>query len=146
MMLYLAMIVLVLALFFLGLQLVWAWRFAACYPAKEPADADSEDWPRAAVVLSVRGADPSLVECLRRLMQQDYPDYEVHLVIDSEDDPAWEMLRPLLADNRAEHVFVRLLRTKHETCSLKVSALAQAIGTLDESIGVVALIDADVIP
>jgi Glycosyl transferase family 21 len=146
MMLYVTMIVLALALFFLGLQLIWAWRFAACYPAKEPADTEGDDWPRAAVVLSVRGADPSLVECLRMLMQQDYVDYEIHLVIDSEHDPAWEMLRPLLAEDGAERVFVRLLRTKHETCSLKVSALAQAIGTLDESIGVVALIDADVIP
>jgi GT2 family glycosyltransferase len=146
MMLYPAMIVLGLALFFLGLQLVWAWRLASYYPAKELVDADDRDWPRVAVVLAVRGADPSLVECLRRLLEQDYADYEVHLVVDSEHDPAWELLRPLLAEQGAERVHVRLLRTKHETCSLKVSALAQAIGGLDDSVGVVALIDADVVP
>jgi len=146
MMFYPAMIALGLALLFLGLQIVWAWRLAACYPPKEKSDPPDVDWPRAAVVLAVRGADPSLAECLRRLLDQDYPDYEVHLIIDSELDPAWELLRPLLADEAAARVHVRLLATKHDTCSLKVSALAQAIGGLDASVGVVALIDADVIP
>ena len=145
MMLYLAVIALLLALIFLGTQVVWAWRLALCYPpAESPAPAD--ELPRAAVVLSVRGADPSLVDCLRGLLRQDYPDYEVHIIIDSEHDPAWELLRPLLDEAGTTPVRLHLLETKYETCSLKLSALAQAIGELDTSVRVVALIDADVIP
>ncbi len=143
---YLAIIALSLALLFLGLQVFWACRFAACYPPPPSSDPTDAEWPRVAVVLSVRGADPSLVACLRQLLRQNYSDYEIHLVIDSEDDPAWELLRPLLAAGGAVPIHVRLLDTKFETCSLKVSALAQAIGGLEGSVRVVALVDADVIP
>src|SRR5579862_9174839 len=146
MMLYLAIISLVFALIFLGLQLFWAWRLAACYPQKETVAAPSDWLPRVAVVLSVRGADPSLLDCLRRLLQQDYPDYEVFIVIDSENDPAWEILQPILAEPCGARVHLRVLGTKYETCSLKVSGTAQALGELDASYGVVVLIDADVIP
>jgi Glycosyl transferase family 21 len=146
MMLYPAMIALGLALFFLGLQIVWAWRLAACYPPKETPDPPDAAWPRVAVVLSLRGADPSLVACLGRLLRQDYPDYEVFIVIDCEHDPAWELLRPLLTEEDSGRVHVRVLETRYETCSLKVSALSQAIGELDAAVRVVALIDADVIP
>jgi cellulose synthase/poly-beta-1,6-N-acetylglucosamine synthase-like glycosyltransferase len=146
MMLYPAMIALGLAVVFLGMQVVWAWRLAVCYPPKQALANPGAQLPRVAVVLSVRGADPSLVECLRCLLRQDYPHYEVHIIVDSDSDPAWDLLRPLLDDEAPVDVQVRVLETKHETCSLKVSALAQAIQQLGPSVEVVALIDADVIP
>ncbi len=146
MMLYPALIALGMALIFLGVQVLWAWRLAACYPPPNTPAPPDEDLPRAAVVLSVRGADPSLVDCLHGLLQQDYPDYKVHIVIDSEHDPAWELLRPLLDDEAAARVHVRVLETKYATCSLKVSGTVQAIGDLDAEVRVVVLIDADVIP
>src|SRR5439155_52717 len=61
----------------LFVQLLWAWRFVALYrrrPAKPIAD---EQLPRAAVILSLRGADPSLAGCLRGLLAQNYPHYDV---------------------------------------------------------------------
>src|SRR5258708_34808161 len=56
------------------------------------------------------------------------------------------MLRLLPDEAGAARVTARVLETKYETCSLKVSALSQAIGELDAAVRVVALIDADVIP
>jgi cellulose synthase/poly-beta-1,6-N-acetylglucosamine synthase-like glycosyltransferase len=104
MMLYLAIIAVALALVFLGPQIVWAWRLAACYPPTETSGASDRELPRAAVVLSVRGADPSLVDCLQRLLCQDYADYELHVVIDSEHDPAWELVQPHLEEESAARV------------------------------------------
>jgi glycosyltransferase involved in cell wall biosynthesis len=142
----LTLIAIGLALVFLGLQVVWAWRLAACYPPKKTLEASKEKLPRAAVILSIRGADPSLVDCIRCLLRQDYPDYEVHIVIDNVHDAAWDLLRPLLDEETKVRVHLGVLETKHATCSLKVSAIAQAIGELNASVQVVALIDADVIP
>lgn len=48
--------------------------------------------PRVAVLLCLRGADPSLAGGLRRLMHQRYPDYEIFIAIDSDTDPAWEIV------------------------------------------------------
>ena len=45
-----------------------------------------DDMPRVLVVLALRGSDPSLVDCLRSLFQQDYPHYQVRLVVDHRSD------------------------------------------------------------
>ena len=50
--------------------------------------ATDEELPKAAVLLCLRGADPSLPTCLRRLLRQDYPDYELFVAVDSKSDPA----------------------------------------------------------
>ncbi len=57
------------------------------YWFRRPALADSE-CPRAAVVLCVRGLDPFLPACLKGLFHQDYPDYDVWIVVDSIHDAA----------------------------------------------------------
>ena len=51
-----------------------------------PAD---NDCPKAAVVLCLRGTDPFLEDCLRAVLNQDYPQYEIRIVVDSRQDPAW---------------------------------------------------------
>ena len=40
------------------------------------------------MILSLRGADPSLEACVKGLLAQDYPAYRAHIVIDSAEDPA----------------------------------------------------------
>jgi cellulose synthase/poly-beta-1,6-N-acetylglucosamine synthase-like glycosyltransferase len=82
------------------------------------------------------------------LFQQDYPNYSVHVVIDSPEDPASELVRAALAEDRQLDVDVRVSTLKRPcpTCTLKVSAQMQAIGELEDSVQVIALIDADVAP
>ena len=41
-----------------------------------------EELPKAAILLCLRGADPTLRTCLRRLLRQDYPDYELFVCVD----------------------------------------------------------------
>ncbi len=129
-----------------GLQLHWIRRFARLYPVHSRPTPASEALPRVGVLLPVRGADPSLRDCLLGLLTQDYPHYDIYIVVDSLDDPAWEIVRKVLQEHPSAQVHVDLLRSHRDTCSLKVSALLQAIGELDPGCQAVAMIDADVIP
>ena len=106
---------------------------------------NDEEWPRVVVILPTRGADPGLADCLESLLDQDYPSYDIKIVVDSEVDPAWEIIHKVLARRPLANVKIALLEQRRQTCSLKVSALLQALGDLDESCQVVVLIDADVV-
>jgi hypothetical protein len=130
----------------LALQLFWAWRFALRYPPR-PEPTSAERLPRATVLMSIRGPEPTMADCLNGLLHQDYPHYDVGIIVDSSDDPAWEIVSPLLRARTVQPtVKVSVLRDRQETCSLKVSALVQAIRELNASTEVVVLIDADVRP
>jgi len=126
-------------------QLLWGWRFARQYAKARSAPAQGA-WPRVAVLLPVRGADPSLADCLRGLIAQNYPDYRVFVILDSREDPAWNLVTSIAESSGTGLVQVRILETRRATCSLKLSALLQMVEELDDSYGVAALIDADVIP
>lgn len=127
----------------------WAWRFVIYYWRRVGhRPPQSAIRPLAAVILPVRGADPALPRCVRCLLRQNYPRYQVHIVVDHEDDPAWNVVHSVLAeqgDLRAD-VRVSVLRKPLDTCSLKVSAQLQAISELSDDVEVVAFIDADSIP
>lgn len=101
--------------------------------------------PKAAIILALRGADPFLADCIRALIHQNYPQYNLHIVVDSQEDPAWDIVHKTIQQTGATHCQVSPLIVRHNTCSLKCSALVQAISALDDSYEVVAFIDADVI-
>jgi cellulose synthase/poly-beta-1,6-N-acetylglucosamine synthase-like glycosyltransferase len=101
--------------------------------------------PKAAVILSLRGADPFLADCVRALLYQNYPQYDLHIVVDSKEDPAWNIVNETIQQAKVTHVQVSPLTARYNTCSLKCSALVQAICALDNSYEAAAFIDADVI-
>jgi glycosyltransferase involved in cell wall biosynthesis len=140
------LVLLVLALSW-GRQAWWSLRLAVRYPVR-PASPDDPgaEMPRAVVLLPLRGADPVLPECLRGLLRQEYPRYEIHIILDSEEDPAWQAVREALADKPTVPVKTTVLTRRPETCSLKVAALLQGLDGLDGSVEVVAQVDADVVP
>jgi cellulose synthase/poly-beta-1,6-N-acetylglucosamine synthase-like glycosyltransferase len=113
---------------------------------RSPRPLADEQLPHALVVLALRGRDTSLVDCLRALFQLDYPRYRVRVIVDSPDDPAAETVNQVVNDLAAQNVEVQILESPSETCTLKCSALLQATADLDESIEVVAFLDADVVP
>jgi hypothetical protein len=134
---------------FLAVPLVWGWRlvFLFLFTEADSPVADA-DLPRAAVILPLRGADPSLRACLRGLLNQDYPRFSLHIVVDSRADPAWDLVHEVLAEGRgaATEVHVDTLRQPCATCTLKISSLIQAVAGLDKSVQVIAMIDGDAIP
>jgi cellulose synthase/poly-beta-1,6-N-acetylglucosamine synthase-like glycosyltransferase len=102
--------------------------------------------PGATVILCLRGADPFLSNCLQGLVSQDYPNYQVRIIVDSQEDPASGVIIKALDNLEQKHVKVSPLNVRYQTCSLKCSALIQAVSSLDDDCEVVALIDSDTVP
>jgi Glycosyl transferase family 21 len=127
-----------------GLVVAWSQFAYRCRNRFSPP----QPLPEVAVVLSLRGADPTLGSCVEGLLGQDYPDYRVHIVIDSAEDPAQAQVARVLADAGAGAARVRVetRRILSETCSPKMSAQRQVLTALDGGVGVVAFIDADCHP
>lgn len=145
-----AVLLLVLPLGLLALlPVLWGWRFALfCRADAREAAPPLECWPRVAVILPLRGADPALDRCLRGALNQDYARYAVYIVIDSKDDPARAVVEAVAARGCPAHVCVNVsvLRDPGERCSLKVSAQLQALAALPDDVEVVVLLDGDVEP
>jgi cellulose synthase/poly-beta-1,6-N-acetylglucosamine synthase-like glycosyltransferase len=146
--------VLVAAVVLTGLVILASWgqmawyslRIASWYPLQKPvSDAVSRRWPKAAVLLPLRGADPLLIECLRGICRQDYANFELRLVLDDVNDEAWNAVRQAIAEFPQVAVHTEVLTERLETCSLKSSALLQAVRGLPTDVEIVAVIDADVI-
>ncbi len=126
-------------------NITWKYVSSLC-PYWKQAESTSVPAFIAAIILCLRGGDPFLQECIRALLHQNYPNYEVHIVVDSAEDPAWDIVMQALAAEKTEvPVHVRPLDAKRQTCSLKCSALLQAISGLEDDIDAIALIDADTI-
>lgn len=102
--------------------------------------------PRAAIILSLRGPDPRLRETLKALTKQDYPDFQVHVVVDSEQDPALQDVVAVQDECGADRIRISLLTNPARTCSLKCSSLIQAVRDLDSDVRIVAFIDGDAVP
>lgn len=107
---------------------------------------DDGPLPRAAIVLSLRGADPSLAGVLRSLLDQDHPNYLVAVIVDSPDDPAHEIVAAAAATAPPGRLLVDVLTNPRQTCSLKCSALAQVVESLPADVEHVAFIDGDTRP
>ncbi len=101
--------------------------------------------PKVAVVLCLRGTDPFLSTCIDAILRQDYPSYDLRIVVDSRDDPAWSFAEQATRASASSAVRMQPLTARLPTCSLKCSSLVQAISELDDSYEAVALLDADTI-
>lgn len=117
--------------------------------------------PRTAILLCLRGPDPSIKHCLRALAAQTFRNFELHLVTDCTEDPvigiAKEVLRSLNNDqakigeesgagkNQSIKHHFHVLPSPIPTCSLKCSALIHAISQLPSDVSVVASLDADAV-
>jgi cellulose synthase/poly-beta-1,6-N-acetylglucosamine synthase-like glycosyltransferase len=84
------------------------------------------DFPKAAIILAIRGPDPSLERNIRALLAQAYPNYKLFVVVDHVEDPAWQIVEKI-RDEIPDRVQVSVLKEPLSTCSLKCSAMAQAV-------------------
>jgi len=101
--------------------------------------------PNVLVVLPVRGADDTLADCIGGLARQDYANYRVRIVLDSDVDPGRQVVDDVLADLPDLPIEVVELVEPHARCSLKCSAVYQVTENLGDC-EVVALLDTDVVP
>lgn len=121
-------------------------RFVSALRQAPVSSAAQTPCPKTAVVLCLRGPDPFLPACLEAILQQDYPDYDLRVVVDSAEDPAWKIVTDVVAHRGEVNVQVRPLTSRRETCSLKCSSVLQAVSELNGSYEAVALLDADTVP
>ena len=138
-----ALIVIAFAAFQMCAALYFYFRFG-----KIDHDAGQSLWqPRASVVLSIRGNDPSLKATIMGLLDQEYANYEVILVIDHRTDEAWNVVNEIKSrHDRDDRIRILELTEPHTNCGLKCSALVQAYASISSESEVLVLIDADVIP
>jgi cellulose synthase/poly-beta-1,6-N-acetylglucosamine synthase-like glycosyltransferase len=128
------------------LHLKWTWGLLQLFRRRTPPSIPEGDLPKVGVLLTLRGADPFLDRCLRGLLSQNYPRYEVRIVVDSPQDPAWPLVHRIVAECGSGRVTVSALKNPRQTCSLRMSALIQAAAELDDSCEVIVTVDADVVP
>lgn len=115
-----------------------------CRP-RRPLTADA-DCPRAAVILCVRGLDPFLAASVKGLLRQDYPHYDVFIVVDSVRDPAWPVVNSIVQQFGRGNVNVLTLTDRLATTTRKVAGQLQAMARLRPEHEIVAVLDADAIP
>ncbi len=123
------------------LTLVFLWYLRSHKPKLLP----DEQLPKTAVILCLRGADPFLPNSLRSLLQQNYPEYDLKLIIDSKEDPAFKIATETINQLGATNVQISTLRAVRHNCSLKCSSLIQAVSDLDNAYPIIAFIDADTV-
>ena len=103
-------------------------------------------WPRAEVVLCLRGADASLPAVLAALAAQRYPGaWRLQVVVDASADPAWPVLERFRARAPRLSLQLQALEQRPPAGSLKCAALRQAFAALHPDAAVVALVDADAV-
>ena len=121
---------------------LWAAWFRWMLP-KSRFPENPEFQPQASVILSLRGKDPFVADTIRNLLQQEYNDYELRIIVDSESDPVWESLKEFSDHPR---IRISILEDRLKTCSLKCSAIVQALREVPDNTKIIALVDADISP
>ncbi|QDU18016.1 N-glycosyltransferase [Gimesia maris] len=129
-----------------ALYLYWGSRAARLYRSIRDQRADEDYTPVATVILPLRGNDPFLVHCLDGLLNQDYPDYRVKIVVDHVSDPALGFVRQYLRKHPHPNCEVSIRHQQAFNCGLKNATLIQAIQSVSADVEVVAWLDADVLP
>ena len=99
--------------------------------------------PAAAIILCVRGNDPTLQNCLTAIANLDYPEFDLHIMVDHESDSAMPVVRQFADQNNAH---IHVLSDPLKTCSLKCNSLIQAFDRVGSKAQILAFLDADTVP
>jgi hypothetical protein len=78
-------------------------------------------------------------------MEQSHENFDLRIVIDSRNDPAWDVVNPFLQEFADPRIQTRILSSRLPSCSLKVNAVLQETQDLTGYDAVV-MIDADAVP
>ena len=108
-------------------------------PESLPPENQHSSW----IVISVRGADPTLADAVRSLLSQDFRDYKLCVVVDNESDPANAVLKNVANESR---LLIRHLQNPLSTCTLKCSAIAEGVEhilEIDPEVKYFVMVDAD---
>ncbi|HET6669599.1 MAG TPA: glycosyltransferase family 2 protein [Pyrinomonadaceae bacterium] len=128
------------------LSLRGGFRFAA-YVRSQLAQPLADYTPLATVIVPCRGRENGLEQNLAALFKQSYPLYEVVFVIDSENDPALEVIQKVINAKSSTAMATRVLVAGAATnCGQKVHNLRAAVEQLDARSEVLVFVDSDARP
>lgn len=119
---------------------VWLYHRGARQPLNYAAPADVPG--RVAVIVCLRGHDPTLVASLEGLASQNHPDFEIHLALDSSTDAAIGIARDFAAKGRVP-TSVHVLPEPSINCGLKCDLQRLAYSRISERVEYVVFTDAD---
>ncbi len=101
--------------------------------------------PPATIVICLRGVDPSLPDCLEAILAQTYSNFQLLMVFDSAEDPAYRFAVDWMADNeqRQSKTKLAVLDAVSDLGSLKCQAICHAVKHLSAATEIVAFVDGD---
>ena len=118
-------------------------RFLADFQRVRREHSTVTSWPRAAVVMAVRGGTEAVRDSLQRFTDAGYPNFEIHVVADSLADSTIRIIEPWGASRCSVQCHSHVLTEISPYASLKCSAVRQCLLSLDETIEVAVVVDAD---
>ena len=148
--------IVVVVLCLISMQMVFVWRYYRLLSRGSMGVGELSDevgqaplavgaWaPEVAIVLCLRGADPSLMECLSGVALQEYRNFQLHLVVDNINDPALDVVDDFFQTLTPPPVHV--ISNLTGNCSLKCAAILAAITAIPNSVEIFAFLDADTVP
>jgi len=92
-----------------------------------------------------KGIDVELQETLERLLDQDYPDYDVTFIVDSVSDPAYWLIRRMMVQHPTVATHLVIAGLAHD-CGQKVHNLRVATAEIPVEVQYLAFIDSDAKP
>lgn len=99
----------------------------------------------AVVIMAVRGCDPTLKKTVMGLLNQNFRNYRIVVVVDSKSDPAWDVLERIKVEfDRENRLSITEMDPPRPNCSLKCNAIIGAVERLPVETQWIAFVDADV--
>ncbi len=126
----------------LGLH-TWEHRRFARRRVRDPRLVDQTR--RVALLSPCKGLDLQLESNLLHLLRQDYPNYEVIFIVESDTDPALAVIEQLI--QRESQVPARIIIAGRATATgQKIHNLATATAQLGDGVDILAFVDSDICP
>ena len=73
---------------------------------------EDHECPPVAILLSLRGGDPFLSDCLTKLLEQDYPNYELIVALDDENDPAVQYVDQVIDAKQPKNLTKKIIKDR----------------------------------
>ena len=142
-----AIVISILLVVAAAIHFVIAFYFRTMVMLQTDETEPNDSFDLASIVLAVRGCDPGLKNTLIRLLDQDYENYEIHIVVDHRKDSAWDVVHQVKSEFDLQRILhVHEMTSPLDTCGLKCSAILQALESLRPESKYLVLIDSDVTP
>lgn len=100
--------------------------------------------PRTTVILPCKGLDVGFHDNIRKLLSQDYPDFQVIFCLASEDDPAYPALKEICAEQNQVRTAIVIAGVNPQRAQ-KVNNQLRALKDVSSDTEVIVFVDADVI-